>query len=98
MRSWRSAARKVSVRQRPCGALATGRPVVPAVGARHVGLGPCLVDEDQTRRIKPPLILFPLRPPSGHVGTILLAGVQAFFETDAFVFEEVPDRVAADRP
>ena len=49
------------------------------VAARHVGLGPGLVDEDQAGRIKPPLILFPLRPAPGDVGTILLAGAQAFF-------------------
>ena len=50
-----------------------------AMGSRHVGLGPGLVDEHQTGRIKPPLILSPLCPPPRHVGTILLAGVQAFF-------------------
>jgi hypothetical protein len=50
-----------------------------AVAARHVGLGPGLVDEDQARRIKPPLILSPLRPSPGDVGTVLFAGVQAFF-------------------
>ena len=56
--------------------LAAGR---PAVAARHVGLGPGLVDEDQARRIKPALILLPLRPPPCDVGPVLLAGVQAFF-------------------
>ena len=57
MRSWRSAARKVSVRQRPCGTLATSRSPrgAAAVGARHVGLGPGLVDEDQAGRVKPGL-------------------------------------------
>jgi hypothetical protein len=58
------------------------QPLAPrraAVGTRHVGLGPGLVDEDKARRIKPPLILFPLRPPPGDVRTILLAGVQTFF-------------------
>jgi hypothetical protein len=49
------------------------------LGARHVGFGPGLVDEDQAGRIKPPLILFPLRPSPGYVGTILLAGVQVLF-------------------
>lgn len=49
-----------------------------AVGARDVRLGPGLVDEDQAGGIKPSLILFPLRPPPGDVGTVLLAGVQAF--------------------
>jgi hypothetical protein len=50
-----------------------------AVSARHVGFGPGFVNEDQPGRIKPSLILLPLRPPPGDVGTILLAGVQAFF-------------------
>jgi hypothetical protein len=50
-----------------------------AVRARHVGLGPGLVDEDEPRRIKATLILLPLRPSPGDVGAILLAGVQAFF-------------------
>ena len=52
---------------------------VAAMGPRHVGFGPGVIDEDQAGRIKPPLILSPLRPPPGDVGTILLAGVQAFF-------------------
>src|SRR6266516_2883933 len=51
----------------------------PPMGAGHVGLGPGLVDEDQTRRIKSALILLPLRPAPRDVGTILLAGAQAFF-------------------
>jgi len=94
MQSQRSAARKVSVRRRPCGVFATSR---SPLGARPwvrvmLVLAPGLVDEDQTGRIKPPLILFPLRPSPGDVGTILLAGVQAFFEADALVLEEVPDR------
>jgi hypothetical protein len=50
-----------------------------AVGARHVGLRPCLVDEDEARGIKPALVLLPLCAPPRHVGAILLAGVQAFF-------------------
>jgi hypothetical protein len=50
-----------------------------AVAAGHVGLGPGLVDKDQARGIKPPLIFFPLRAPPGDVRPILLAGVQAFF-------------------
>jgi hypothetical protein len=50
-----------------------------AVGARRIDLGPGFVDEDQPGRIKPSLVLSPLRPPPGDVGTILLAGVQAFF-------------------
>ena len=51
----------------------------PTAQARHVGLGPGLVDKDKARGIKPPLVLSPLCPPPGDVRTILLAGVQAFF-------------------
>jgi hypothetical protein len=84
MRSQRNAARKVSVRQRPCGTLATRR--LPggtaSVPAGHVGLGPSLVDEDQAPRVKSALMLLPPGSPPSHVGAILLAGVQAFFERD----------------
>ena len=58
------------------------QPLAPGatpVRAGHVGLGPSLVDEDQARGIKPPLVLLPLSAPSCHVGPSLLAGVQAFF-------------------
>jgi hypothetical protein len=51
----------------------------PAVSARHVGLGPGLVDKDQAGRVDSILILPPLSAPTGHVGTVLFAGVQAFF-------------------
>src|SRR3974390_3073793 len=93
IRSQRSAARKVSVRQRPCGTLATSR--VPRaqrpwrggvfvlgpgpVAAGHVGLGPSLVEEDQAARIKPALMGLPPDPAAGDVGAILLAGVHRFF-------------------
>ncbi len=50
-----------------------------AMQARHVGLRPGLVDEDQTSGVNPALILLPLRPPARHVGAVLLGGVQAFF-------------------
>src|SRR5216684_938670 len=51
----------------------------PSPQRRHVGLGPGLVDEDQALRLDPALILGPLRPPTGDVGTIALAGRDAFF-------------------
>jgi hypothetical protein len=54
-----------------------------AMGSRHGGLGSSLVNEDQSGRIKPSLILLPLGPPPRDVGTILLAGVQAFFNNRA---------------
>jgi hypothetical protein len=49
------------------------------MAAGHIGLGPGLVDEDETRGIKLVLIPFPLCPPPCDVGTILFAGAQAFF-------------------
>ena len=51
----------------------------PAPQRRHVGLGPGLVDEDQALRLDPALILCPLRPPVGDVGTIAFDGDHAFF-------------------
>jgi len=66
MRSQRSAARKVRVRQRPC-------------PARHVGLGPSLVDEHQPPRVKPALMLLPPGATTGDVGAVLLAGAKVFF-------------------
>jgi hypothetical protein len=48
-------------------------------GPRHVGTGAGPVDEHQPRRIKRGLILSPTLPRRGHVGALLLAGVQDFF-------------------
>lgn len=50
----------------------------PASDRRHVGLGPGLVDEDQPARIKPALILLPLRPAPRDLRTVLLGGEQPF--------------------
>jgi hypothetical protein len=50
-----------------------------AMGARHVGLGPGLVDEDQAGGIDSSLVLPPLSAPASDVGAILFAGVEAFF-------------------
>jgi hypothetical protein len=50
-----------------------------AMGAGHVRLGPGLVDEHETRRIKLTLMPPPSRPLACDIGPILLAGVQAFF-------------------
>jgi len=36
----------------------------PAPDRRHIRLGSGLVDEDEAVKIKPPLILLPLRPPA----------------------------------
>jgi hypothetical protein len=50
-----------------------------AMGAGHVGLGPCLVDEDQAGGIDAALMATPARAAVGDVGPMLLGGVQAFF-------------------
>ena len=51
----------------------------PAVQARHVGLGPGLVDEDQARRIDAALIFAPARPVAAYVRAILLARDERLF-------------------
>lgn len=51
----------------------------PAPDRRHVRLGPGLVDEHQAARIKPALILLPLRPPARDRRPVLLDGEQRFF-------------------
>lgn len=51
----------------------------PATQACHVGFGPGLIDEDQTRRIKPALTCLPTPASTRDVGTILLGGEQSFF-------------------
>ena len=51
----------------------------PAAQRRHIGLGPGLVDEDQTLRRDLVLILGPLRPPPCDVGTVAFASHHGFF-------------------
>ena len=51
----------------------------PSPQRRHVGLCPCLVDEDQALRRDPALTLNPSGPPLRHVGTIAFAGHDGFF-------------------
>jgi len=62
-----------NLRHQPCTAGAT------AMGARHIGLSPGLIDEDDAGRIELALVLLPARPPPCDVRAVLLAGVQAFF-------------------
>ena len=50
-----------------------------AVGARQIGFRRGLVDEDQPSRIRPALILLPLRATPGDRRPVLLAGVHGFF-------------------
>ena len=47
--------------------------------ARHVGLGPCFVDENETGRIELALMALPPVTPLCDVRPVLFAGVQAFF-------------------
>src|SRR5215475_5008797 len=51
----------------------------PSAQRAHVGLGPGLVDEDQTLGVNAILILCPLRAPACHVGAVAFASHQAFF-------------------
>ncbi len=51
----------------------------PTSDRRHVRLGPGLVDEDETTRVKPILILPPLLPPPRDLRPQLLDGEQRFF-------------------
>ena len=51
----------------------------PATDAGHVGLGPSLVDEHQALGIKTVLVALPPRPLAGHVRSVLLGRVKAFF-------------------
>ena len=51
----------------------------PAPQRRHVGLGPGLVNEDQTLRRDPVLIFDPLRPPASDVGTVAFPSHHGFF-------------------
>ena len=51
----------------------------PAMGARHIGLGPGLIDEDQASRVDPALILAPLAAAAAYVRTVPLARDQRLF-------------------
>ena len=50
-----------------------------AVGARHVGFGPGLVDEHKPPRIDPRLTRLPPFTPPGDVRAVLFGGAKAFF-------------------
>lgn len=51
----------------------------PAAQGRHVGLDPCLVDEDEAARVKTLLPSAPTLASTGDVGAALLARHQGFF-------------------
>jgi hypothetical protein len=50
-----------------------------AMSARHVGLGPGLVDEDEPPRIDPRLTRSPPLTPPGDVRPVLFGCAKAFF-------------------
>ena len=52
---------------------------IPAMAARHIGLNPGLVDEDQTAGIDASLVQFPPAAVASDVGSFLLAGEHGFF-------------------
>ncbi len=51
----------------------------PPSQARHVGLHPALIEEDQARWIEDGLRLTPLQPGLGDVGALLLGSVSCLF-------------------
>jgi len=51
----------------------------PAAERCHVGFGPGLVDEDEPRRVKSPLVSFPAPASLCHVGPVLFDCEQSFF-------------------
>ena len=51
----------------------------PAAGARHLGRGAGLVDEDELGRVEIKLALEPALPPGEHVLPVLFGGVSRFF-------------------
>ena len=50
-----------------------------AIDARHVGLHPSLVDEDQPRSFELRLALAPSLPRRGNIGPLLLGGTERLF-------------------
>jgi len=51
----------------------------PSPKRRHIGLGPSLVEKDETLGSKPCLKTLPYGPPASDIRTLLLAGRDAFF-------------------
>jgi hypothetical protein len=64
----------------------------PAAQRRHIRLDPSLVDEDEPRWIDAGLTRLPAFTFARDVWPILLAGEQAFFETQPFLANESPNR------
>lgn len=53
--------------------------LAPTPEPGHVGLDPCLIDEDKARGFNPRLVFLPPQTFSGDVRPILLTGVNGFF-------------------
>ena len=51
----------------------------PSMGAGHVGLGPCLVDEHQPVGVEAGLAVAPGKPLAQHVRAVLLCRVAGLF-------------------
>ncbi|MGA0598989.1 hypothetical protein [Enterovirga sp. CN4-39] len=68
---------------RPMSENALGYQPLAAPGAptqrRNIGLGPCLVDEDEVRRVQARLLATPALAGGCNVRSILLGGPYAFF-------------------
>src|SRR5262249_62390333 len=96
--SWRRAARKVRVRQRPWGALATSRRPLAQRPWVRVMLVLAQVSSMKTRRVGSirPWYFFHCARRRATSGRSCSLACRLFFEADAFVLEEVPDRVVAD--
>ena len=98
MRSWRSAARKVSVRQWPCGTLAT-QPLAPRHSGRGVRVMLVLAQVSSMKTSRRdqagPDTFFHRARRRATSGRSCSLACRLFFEADAFAREEVPDRVVA---
>jgi hypothetical protein len=62
----------------------------------HVGLGPCLINEDKVLRINRALILLPPRPLARDIGAVLFTGQHAFFEAEASPAQTAPNGIVRD--
>src|SRR5215212_357294 len=97
IRSERNAARKVSVRQRPCGTLATSRCPRTQRPWRRVILVFAHVSSRKTKRAGSSRLwyFFHCTRRRATSGRSCSLACRLFFETDACMLEEVPDRVIA---
>jgi hypothetical protein len=66
--------------------------LAPAMPARHVRVGPDLVDEYDPLGIKLELTVEPVLALLHHVATVLLGGMRRLFARDPVTIEEAPQR------